>query len=325
MVPTWLTSFSSRFSIQNLIESTGQKLIILLYHGINTGAKIPFIDPLYPSRSAEVFEQDILFFTKHFESVSLSQIYAQEGQFAKPSFHISFDDGLRSVYDAAMPIMKKHKVHGSVFLNNNFIDNKGLFYRYKVALIIDALQASPSLQNKLAKFDPPNDLYTWLLDMKYADARLIDEMALELGLRFDDFLALEKPYLSTEQIKEMQAEGMELGAHSFDHPLVQNSPTGLSQEILQSVEDIQTRFSPALDAFAFPFTDAGMSAADFSVVRKVCKMSFGTAGLKSDPMVQHYQRIPMERNTRPAADIIKDAYLYYRLCSWIGKHKIDRA
>ena len=96
MAPNWLTFFSTRFSMERLISQTGQRLIILLYHGVNDGEAIPFIDPLYPSRSAAAFEKDVQFFTRYFESVDLKQIYERKGVFERPSFHITFDDGLRS-------------------------------------------------------------------------------------------------------------------------------------------------------------------------------------------------------------------------------------
>jgi len=320
MAPNWLTSFSSRFSMQTLIEKTGQNLITLLYHGVNTGNKIPFIDPLYPSRSAEVFEQDILFFKKHFESVSLSQIYNAEGQFSKPSFHMTFDDGLRSVYDVALPILQKHKVDASIFLNNDFIDNKGLFYRYKVALIINALKKKENSNGQLDN----SHLISWLLELGHQDTARIDKTAEKIDLDFGHFLKNETPYLSTTQIKEMQKLGIEFGAHSFNHPHVQEPKDNMHREISKSIEDIQTRFSPNLLAFAFPFSDAGLQDEELTKLHQACDISFGTAGLKLDPAIQHYQRIPMEKNKLDAASIIKNVYLYYWLSSLIGKHKIVR-
>ncbi len=325
MAPNWLTSFSSRFSMKQLISKTGQNLIVLLYHGINKGEEISFIDPLYPSRSAATFEKDIQFFKANFESVSLSEIYRQEGKFDKPSFHITFDDGLRSLYDVAIPILQQYKVHASIYLNNDFIDNKNLFYRYKVALIIGRLKGDESLKNKLEKFTPPDATYEWLKEMKYSDTKLIDEVALAIGIDFRNFLATENPYLSTKQIKEMQSMGIEFGAHTFDHPLVQEDKQNMPQEISKSIQDIQSRFEPDFRAFAFPFTDAGLDNLDLQKLKSTMDLSFGTAGLKLDTAVQHYQRIPMEKEKMDANDIIKNAYLYFYLCRMIGKHKINRA
>ena len=325
MVPNWLTSFSSLFSMEQLISKTGQNLIILLYHGINDGKEIPFIDPLYPSRSAATFEKDIQFLTAHFESVSLSQIYQQEGKFERPSFHITFDDGLRSVYDEALPILRKYDVDASVYLNNDFIDNKHLFYRYKVALIISKLKSDVSLKNKLEKYQPPHTIYAWLREMKYADSNVIDEIAFDIGLDFGHFLQTEKPYLGTAQIEEMQKLGVAFGAHSFDHQLVQGNKQNMLEEISRSMKDIQSRFGIDLRAFAFPFTDAGLQNEELQKLSNAVDISFGTAGLKLDTATQHYQRIPMEKEKADAAAIIKNTYLYYWLTRIIGKHKISRA
>ncbi len=325
MAPDWLTSFSTRFSMKRLISQTGQHLIILLYHGVNNGKAIPFIDPLYPSRSAAVFEQDIQFFLRYYESVDLKQIYERRGVFERPSFHITFDDGLRSVYDTALPILQKYGVHASVYLNNDFIDNQGLFYRYKVALIIDKLKRDVTLKNKLGKLNPPNTIYQWLRDMKYADTPQINAVAQEISLDFEQFLEREKPYLSTAQIKEMQAKGVAFGAHSFDHPLVQDNKQSMPSDIGKSVQNIHARFGGDLRAFAFPFTDAGIGDSDMQKLGSTFDISFGTAGLKLDSATQHYQRIPMEKDNKDAAEIIKNAYLYFYLCRMIGKHKITRS
>ena len=325
MAPDWLTSFSARFSMKRLISKTGQHLIVLLYHGINDGEAIPFIDPLYPSRSATAFEKDVQFFLRYFESVSLKQIHEHGGVFERPSFHITFDDGLQSVYDLALPILQQYGVHASVYLNNDFIDNKGLFYRYKVALIIDKLDSDVTLKNKLGKFNPPNAIYQWLRDMRYTDTPKIDAVAQEIGLDFEQFLEKEKPYLSTAQIKEMHGMGVAFGAHSFDHQLVQNNKQSMSSEIDKSVRDILARFGGDLRAFAFPFTDAGIGDSDMQKLGSTLDISFGTAGLKLDSTRQHYQRIPMEKDKKEASEIIKNAYLYFYLCRMIGKHKITRS
>ena len=311
--------------MKRLISQTGQHLIVLLYHGISTGKEIPFIDPLYPSRSVVTFEKDVQFFLRYFESVSLKQIHEHGGVFERPSFHITFDDGLRSVYDLALPILQQYGVHASVYLNNDFINNKGLFYRYKVALIIDTLKSDVKLKNKLDKYNPPNAIYQWLRDMSYTDTPKINAVAHEIGLDFEHFLDREKPYLSTTQIKEMQGVGVAFGAHSFDHQLVQEDKYNMQKEISKSVEDIQSRFGNNLRAFAFPFTDAGLNKTELQTLRTTFDISFGTAGLKVEEAIQHYQRIPMERDKKDAAAIIKNAYFYFYLCRMIGKHKTTRA
>jgi len=325
MAPNWLIPLASLQSMKKLISKSGQHLVILLYHGLNNGAPISFIDPLYPSRSVKTFEEDIHFMNTHFEAVSLGDIIERKGVFERPSYHVTFDDGLRSVYDLALPVIEKQDVRASVYLNNDFVDNQGLFYRYKVALLINTIHANKSLTQNLKSFHKASDIKTWLLSLKYSDQKMIDEMANEIGLNFTTFLEKETPYLSSSNILEMQERGIEFGAHSFDHQMLQdNTSEQMQEQIKNSVQDISKKYSPLQRAFAFPFTDANLSSQDLETMRGHTDISFGTAGLKIDEVANHYQRIPMEVGSMDAATIIKTAHAYFYLCKFIGKHKVKR-
>ena len=52
--------------------------------------------------------------------------------------------------------------------------------------------------------------------------------------------------------------------------------------------------------------------------------TFGTAGLKNDPVDSHHQRIPMEMNRLPASLMIKGEYTYYLLKGLFGRNVIIR-
>jgi hypothetical protein len=52
--------------------------------------------------------------------------------------------------------------------------------------------------------------------------------------------------------------------------------------------------------------------------------TFGTAGLKEDPVDFHFQRIPMEMKKIPAYRILKGEYIYYLLKGLLGRNKITR-
>jgi len=326
MAPDWLIPFSSRLSIQNLIKQCDQHLVVLLYHGVNNGAPISFIDPLYPSRSVATFAEDMRFMEAHYEAVNLEEIVSNKGVFAKPSYHVTFDDGLRSVYDLALPVLEECAVKASVYLNNSFIDNRGLFYRYKVALIIDSVDEDQALGKKFTGYQQGDDLNVWLLSLGYEDLELIDKMAQEISLDFSEFLKKEQPYLSSDQIREMQNRGVEFGAHSFDHQLLQQNSSAekMQQNIKDSIDDIARRFAIKNRAFAFPFTDAEISADAMEAMSAYTAISFGTAGLKIDNVEHHYQRIPMEIGSRSAESILKNVYYYYWMCSKVGKHKMKR-
>ena len=58
-------------------------------------------------------------------------------------FLLSFDDGLSSFYQTIAPILEEESIKAINFVNTDFLDNRELFFRYKVNLIIDKLKHGP--------------------------------------------------------------------------------------------------------------------------------------------------------------------------------------
>ena len=98
---------------------------------------------MYKHKSFAQFEADIDFLCKHFQPVTLAELAPQVAKgvpFEKPSFHLTFDDGLRSFYDVIAPILLKKGIAATCFVNSQFLDNQDLMYRYKVGIICGLIE-----------------------------------------------------------------------------------------------------------------------------------------------------------------------------------------
>jgi peptidoglycan/xylan/chitin deacetylase (PgdA/CDA1 family) len=135
-------------------------------------------------------------------------------------------------------------------------------------------------------------------------------------------------YMSHAQLKELTEAGFSLGGHSHSHPAFdQLSWQDAQQEVRQSMDFIQQHFPQKVKAFAFPFTDSGLSM-EFLLALKsegLVDISFGTAGLKQDPIPHHFQRFPMEGSTVSAETLVKSEFLLYQLKRILDKHRIVRS
>ena len=322
--------FKNNFAIQQFLKISGQNLVLPLYHTLSDNEPIPFIEPIYKPRSVEKFSEDLNFFTANFNPVSLQDILEKlrtKTYFKEPSFHISFDDGLKTFYTKARPILKAKNISATCFLNNDFIDNKHLFYRYKVALMCSFLSKDKSklATLKKQKFETTEEASKYLKALKFKDNQEIDQIAKTLGIDFETFLQKEKPYLETEEIKEMITEGFTFGAHSLRHQNFEDLSTEEQLSNLNSsIEDVQKRFNLDYKAFAFPFTDHGVKAEFFEKAKESIDVSFGTAGLKKRAYGYHLQRLPMEKTTSSAESLIQSEYLYYFLKMPFGKNRVKR-
>lgn len=299
---------------------------ILPFYHIVSDQQPAHIRHLYPIRTIKRFEEDLLFFLSHFEAVTPSEFLERmrtTSDFQKPFFLISFDDGFSEVYRFAVPIMDKHGLQCICFINTNFIDNKSLFYRCKASLIVDHTTHNSESKSIIASDDSSSqdDIFR----ITYADRSRLDSLALNYNISFDDYLRVYQPYMTWDQLIDLQSGGHCIGAHSADHPYY----SGLTEaerrdQTMTSVLAIEARLSPSLKMFSFPFTDYGIPVDHFKWLASAVDISFGTAGLKKDEAVNHYQRIPMEVGNYDAASIIYGEYLMAIARRIFGKNSVQR-
>ncbi|MCB0687989.1 MAG: polysaccharide deacetylase family protein [Saprospiraceae bacterium] len=329
-------SFATTINLDNLLRWSDQRLVLPVYH-LATDDNVPHIQHLYPVKNIDQFQIDLEFLLKYFEPIDLASLIQHvEGskQLSKPSFHLTFDDGLQEFASTISPILKQKGIPATNFLNTAFIDNRDLFFRYKVSLIIDQLSLSETpLQKQIKKdfFESSSkevSLSDLLLRLEYTDLVLIDQIAEELKIDFTDYLKGHQPYLTSMQISHLIEEGFTFGGHSIDHPLLGKLP--LDEQIRQTIESVESvshQFNLPWKTFAFPFTDYGISMHYFDHFYgddRHLDLSFGSAGLKQDIYARHLQRIPMEMGYLPADKIIHGELLYFLMKRPFGKNYIVR-
>ncbi|GAB4457423.1 MAG: hypothetical protein Fur0028_11970 [Bacteroidales bacterium] len=312
---------------------TKKKIIFPFYHTVSIQS-LSYINPLYTPIYKKDFEKQVDFLLRHFKPISIFDAYQyiiNNENPKEPSFVMSFDDGLSGVYENAFPILKKKGVPASVFLNTDFIDNKSLFYRFKTALILSALENQPMLNKPLAAL--LNDLGFAgeslsfnLLKIGYKQSAVLDRLLPVCDLSEEEFLKNEKPYLTIQQINEMNRFDVVFGSHGTDHAEFQSlSDAERWLQLEKSFDWIDTHCPQKLKLFAFPFTDSGITKDFILQLHDSVNLSFGGAGINNDVTPFHIQRIPMEKKyAKSAAKMIKSEYLYYSIKYLLGKKYIKR-
>lgn len=316
-----------------LIRLTGQRLFLPFYHTVSRESKLPHIHHLYPLRTLAEFEKEIDFILKHYRPISLQGLFDQLKS-GKPleqnTFFLSFDDGLREIADFISPLLLRKGVPATIFLNANFVDNKDLFFRYKASLIIDHFEKnkiSDAQEKKIQKVLQHKNIRQGILEISYQNQKKLEQLATFIDLDFKLFLKQYQPYLNSDQIKSLSQKGFTFGSHSVDHPLYSEIST--EEQIRQTKESqrfINKNFPQDIKAFAFPFTDHGVSKKYFDQIRKenIVDISFGTAGLKNDSATFHLQRFPAEAFSFPLHQLIPAEYFYFMGKSLLGKNEIKR-
>ena len=303
-------------SIKSLLKLT-TPVFHPFYHVVSN-EKLPHILN-YNYRDTVQFEKELDFYLKYFKPVSLEGLLDNINSSEK-IFHLSFDDGLKECAEVIAPVLLKKGIPATFFVNAGFIDNRQLFHRYKASLILNALNENRNRKvEQLLK--EHNLMGKQILNASFLQVNILDEAAALMEINFEDFLAKQKPYLTTEQLLNLKEQGFSIGAHSMNHPeFWKISEEEQLDEIKKSMDWLVDKINPEIKAFSFPFTDSGVSLKLLETLKreKVCDVTFGTAGLKYDELDNHLQRYPVEMKGDFVLNL-KAELVYFMLRKQIGK------
>jgi peptidoglycan/xylan/chitin deacetylase (PgdA/CDA1 family) len=314
-------------NLDRLITWSGQASFFPFYHTVSPEA-LPHVSHLYKVLKSAVFENDLEQLLLRFEPVSLGDYLENRGgKKGKRSMVLTFDDGLKECHDLIAPMLIKKGIPATFFLNNRFIDNKGLFYRYKASLLVHQVRDDCKAKEKVADFlkidkeqvEPSIKMIAW-------DQRaLLDVLAEVAELDYAGYLHTSPVYLNSGEIEKLLYWGFEVGGHSSDHMDFSGlDPDQMVKQVRSSIEDLQKRFGIHTAYFSFPFTSDGVprKVIDTLLDQGSATALLGTAGLKRTGKHAYIQRVPMEQYNTPALETLKTEYFYYLLKMPLGRNRL---
>jgi len=141
-----------------------------------------------------------------------------------------------------------------------------------------------------------------------------------MGIDFNRYLEEQKPYLTKSQIVELLNYGFTFGGHSRDHArFAELTLEEQKDQVKVSIDYLINEFSVEYRVFAFPYSDAGVKNVFFDSLNDYLDASFGTHGLKRDPVPNHFQRISVEKYLQKARKTVK-----YHLSRQIIQHILGK-
>lgn len=253
---------------------------------------------LYTVPSLTKFKSDIDFLCRRYRALQLSDLEGiAQYRDKRPacSFVLSFDDGMREVYDIIAPILREKGIPALFFLNSSTIDNKQLMWRHKVSLLIERSQRRPGEIPSALSVRPGETLCAKLKALRFGDEHILDEVARFFEVDFDEYLSTARPYLTTGQVLDLARDGFEFGAHSGTHPYFNELPVeNQKDQISRSVQFIRALGLPCR-YFAFPFHDNGVPASVFKYMTELgLLLSFGTSEARVDSIGFSFQRFALD-------------------------------
>lgn len=270
----------------------------VFYHAVSD-EPLPHIRHLYPVVPLAAFETALQYILQRYTFISYQQLHAHRlaGQ-ALPAraVHLSFDDGFSLCFDIVRPLLLHYGIPCTFFITTDWIDNRQMFYRNKTSLAIQrlseltpsqAVDALDQIQAHLGQaYRSAAELVGWLKGLRHADESYIDAVCELLGVDWRGFLEKEQPYLTSAQIRQMQAEGFTMGAHTQTHTKLMDLPDAqVEAELAGSCARLAQLSAAATVPFSFPHSAWGLDRRFLAEIRSrhpEIGLLFDTKGLRQD-------------------------------------------
>lgn len=327
------STFLKSVSLNFLSKYLPYRDLVIVYHSVSD-QQLKHAKHLFPYRSSKAFIKDLDDLSKTFDFIdweTFLQRKQSKNKTGKPKLLLTFDDGYRDFHDVIAPILKQKGIFAINFINPKFIDNHEMMWRNKASLIISELEENKDLFTKIQDFKTLKlssdflNLKKEILSITFQNQHLLDDITDFLTIDVQNYLKEHQVYLTTPQLESLQKDGFGIAAHGWDHPLYHQLTENQQLENTQKALDFLSEKQLNNDAFAFPFTDFGVSKSFFENLFNInpqLQFTFGAAGLKFDSRFKNLQRIPMEAGNYSASQILKSEILYFQFLKLVNKHRI---
>lgn len=276
---------------------------VLTYHRVDKPESHPWLDPGLISASPHAFEAQMKYLAANYEVVSVLDVLEafehQDQKLLPPrAVAITFDDAYRDFEVIAWPILKQYRLPVTLFVPTAFPDHPErhfwwdrLFNAVHNASVDDLntpigrLPVSTTTQRDQTYKVLKNYLKGLPHDLAMA---AVDRICSEDGL-----FPQANHILGWAALRKLADEGVTLGAHSRNHPIMnQLTPENVHNEVMGSLTDLtrELGFSPV--TFAYP---SGIYNKDVvkAVERAGFKLAFTTErGINE---INHADRLRLQR------------------------------
>src|SRR4030095_14584540 len=243
-------------------EVNKHKALILTYHRFTqseTGR----------STSAQAFEEQLRYLTKHYSLVPLSQMqdsFTGGASLPPRSACITIDDGFRDAFEIAFPLLRKYLVPAAFFVITDFVDRKTWLWtdklRYMSARIpsgqrfinFNGRELMFHLGGESSRHNAAGAVNNVLkgLSSEAKDAA-IDETSTQLNLELPPSPPPEYCPVSWDQLLEMEKFGVEIGSHTVTHPILPNvDDDRLRKELTVSRSKLESALNHRVTLFCYP-------------------------------------------------------------------------
>ncbi|MGK2953773.1 MAG: polysaccharide deacetylase family protein [Thiobacillus sp.] len=246
--------------LANRLSPAGPKarLSILIFHRV-----LPKPDPLFPSEATvESFDAQMGLLKSVFNVLPLHEAVErlQAGTLPARAAAITFDDGYADNLTHALPILQKHGLHATFFIATSYLNGGRMFND----TVIESIRRSPLSHLDLSELglgthDLGSDaakaqaIGKILPQVKYQPLDARDITVAEITARAAVDRLPDGLMMTTAQLKQLHAAGMEIGGHTHRHPILAKlDDTEAHAEIAAGKAWLEETLGNRVRLFAYP-------------------------------------------------------------------------
>ena len=272
------------------IQKTNPKtLTVLNYHRIADISNVGF-DTFKPNVSADLdaFSNQMDYVADHYNVIRCDTIRRWlRGEIELPPNPalITFDDGYFDNMKNAYPVLKDKGLSAIIFLASGYMGSQTPFFWDLAAYCFyhsgkdSVLMPNGERRSWVDMWSLDKIVNKWVMYVKYLqeDERqaYLERLSADLDVAVPDN-AFDGLYLSWDQVREMNNEVVEFGAHTVSHPILSRIPLGQAEkELIESKARIESEIGLEVTTFAYP--NGGSSDFSSEVVGLVKKTGYEMA------------------------------------------------
>lgn len=298
-----------------------QQLCILIYHRV-----LPKPDPLRPGDvTANIFDAQVGYLSRHFNVMPLREavVHLKNNTLPRRACCITFDDGYADNLTVALPILEKYQLTATVFVATGYIDGGRMFNDIVTDTIGEFGQPELDLSDiglgchHLGNVEEKrNTIWAILEQIKFFPPDERGAIVEKLVDRAGCTAAHNDTMLTSQQVFELSARGIEIGGHTVAHTILTTlDDENARREISKGKRQLEAIINKPVTTFAYP---NGKPIRDYAArhVAMVRDLGFELAVSTTHGVTNHdsdihqLQRLSLRGNsiTTMAARLTRDAW-----------------